>query len=284
MSTQVYNMEDSLLDLIFLSEKRKCILIFLLEGPKNINTIKKVLKASATSVQPQIKMLREKHLVVQENDLYKLSELGKIIAEKMKPLLDTLSVLEENVDYWAGRDMSKIPPFLLRRLYELGHFITVEPQIEHMFEMIPDYVKNTEKAERLEAFVSYFHPLFPSFYLGLAEKGKSVSLILPELILKRWVEDDYREQTRQFLKMENTRLLVCKDCEKIPTVVVADNFMGIALFPIDTVFDRKYVISFEPSALAWGKELYDYYEQSSEQIQDIDSYISIPQKEKIKES
>lgn len=269
-------MEDSLLDLIFLSEKRKNILLLLLEGPKDMNTIRKALKASATSVQPQIKMLKEKHLVVQDKDAYRLSEIGKIIAEKMKPLLDTLFVLEKNADYWAERDVSKVPPFLLRRIGELGHCITVEPQIEHMFEMIPNYVENAEKSKRFETLISYFHPLFPSFYLRLAQKGTSVSIILPELILKRWAEDDYREQTRQFLKMENTKLMVCKECEKTPTIVAADNFMGIALFPKEGIFDRRFVICFEPGALSWGKELYDYYEQESEQIEDIDNYIGTP--------
>lgn len=269
---QVHNMEDSLIDLIFLSEKRKKVLLLLLEGPKDINTIKKILKASATSVQPQVKMLREKHLIVQDKELYRLSEIGKIIVEKMKPLLDTLSVLEENADYWVDRDISKIPPFLLSRVGELGHCIIIEPRIEHMFEMIPEYVKNAEEAKKFEAVISYFHPLFPSFFLGLAEKGTSVSLILPESILKRWVDNDYREQTRQFLQIGNTKLLVCKDCEMTPNIVAADNFMGIALFPKEGAFGRKYVISFESGALAWGKELYDYYEQSAEQIQNIDSY------------
>jgi predicted transcriptional regulator len=267
-------MEDSLLDLIFLSEKRKNILLLLLEGPEDINTIKKNLKASATSVQPQIKMLKEKRLVVQDKDIYRLSEIGKIIAEKMKPLLDTLSVLEQNSEYWADRDISKIPPFLLQRMGELGQCNIVEPRMEHMFELIPEYVENTKKSRRFEALISYFHPLFPSFYLEIAQNGTSVSLILPEPILKRWIEDDYREQTMQFLKMENTRLMVCKDCEKTPTIVAADNFMGIALFPKGGTFDRKYVICFEPGALAWGKDLYDYYEQNSEQIEDIDSYLN----------
>lgn len=269
-------MEDSLLDLIFLSEKRKNILLLLLEEPKDINTIKKTLKASATSVQPQIKMLKEKHLVIQDKDVYRLSEIGKIIAEKMKPLLDTLSVLEENADYWVDRDISKIPPFLLRRIGELGHCTIVEPQIEHMFELIPEYVEKAEKSKRLETLISYFHPLFPSFYLGLAQKGVSVSLIFPESILKRWGEDDYKKQTMQFLKMENTRLMVCKDCEKTPTIVSANNFMGIALFPKEGTFDRRFVMCFEPGALSWGKEFYDYYEQKSEPIEDIDSYISKP--------
>jgi hypothetical protein len=48
--------------------------------------------------------------------------------------------------------------------------------------------------------------------------------------------------------------------------------MAIALFPKDAVFDRKYVISLEPRALAWGKELYDSYERLSELIYDTDNY------------
>lgn len=68
---------------IFRSEKRKNVLFLLLEGPKDINTIKKTLNANATSVQPQVKMLREKHLVVQDKDLYRLSKIGKIIVEKV---------------------------------------------------------------------------------------------------------------------------------------------------------------------------------------------------------
>lgn len=268
-------MENTLLDLILLSEKRKNVLLLLLEGPKDIETLKKALNASATAVQPQVKKLKEQHLVVQEKNLYKLSEIGKIVTEKMKPLVDTLFVLEENADYWADREMSEIPPFLLRRISELGHCTTIEPQIDHMFEMIPEYVKNVGMAKRLKAAIPYFHPLFPSFYLGIAEKGIPISLIIPESVLKRWVED-YRKQTEQFIKMENAKLFVCTDCEKIPAIVVADNFMTMALFPKNTVFDRKYVISFEPGALAWGKELYDYYEQRSEQIHNIDNYTHAP--------
>jgi predicted transcriptional regulator len=264
-------MENFLLDLILLSEKRTSVLLLLLEGPMDIETIKKTLNASATSIQPQVKKLKEQHLIVQEKNLYMLSEIGKIVANKMKPLLDTFSVLEKNTDYWVDRDMREIPPFLLRRINELGHCTLIEPQIDHIFELIPDYVKNAEKAKRLEAAVPYFHPLFPSFFLKIAENGTSVSLIFPELILKRWVED-YREQTEKFMKMENTKIFVCTDCERIPTITSADNFMAMALFPKNVVFDRKYVMSFEPEALAWGKELYDYYERLSERICEINNW------------
>jgi predicted transcriptional regulator len=266
-------MENSLLDLILLSEKRTKVLLLLLEGPKDIETIKKTLKASATSVQPQVKKLKEQRLILQEKNLYMLSEIGKIIADKMKPLLDTIYVLEENADYWAERDMSQIPSFLMHRINELGHCTLIEPPTDYIFELIPEYVKNAEKAKRLEAVIPYFHPLFPSFFLKLVENGASVSLIFSESVLKRWIVD-YREQTEKFTKMENTKIFVCTDCEKIPAVTAADNFMAIALFPKNAIFDRKYMICFEQGALVWGKELYDYYEQSSERIYDIDSILT----------
>jgi predicted transcriptional regulator len=261
-------MENSLLDLILLSEKRTNVLLLLLEGPKDIETIKKRLNASATSVQPQVKKLKEQNLIVQEKNLYKLSEIGKIVADKMKPLLDTICVLEENADYWADRDLKEIPLFLLRRINEFGHCTTIEPQIDHIFELIPRYIENAENAKRLEAAIPYFHPLFPPFYLKIAENGASVSLVLPETILKRWVED-FREQTEKFIKLENAKLFVCTDCERIPAITAADNFMAIALFPKNAMFDRKYVICFEPGATAWGKELFDYYEKRAERIYDI---------------
>jgi predicted transcriptional regulator len=272
---KVNGMESTLLDLILLSEKRKNVLLLLLEGPKDIETMKKALNASATAVQPQVKKLKEHHLIVQDKNLYELSEMGRIVVEKMKPLVDTLAVFEGNADYWADREVNKIPSFLLRRINELGHCTIIEPQIDHMFEMIPEYVKNVRMSKNLKAVLPYFHPLFPSFHLEIAEKGVPTSLVLPESVLKRWIED-YREQTEKYLKIKNAKLFVCIDCERIPAIISADNFMAMALFPKSTVFDRKYVICFEPGALAWGKELYDYYEQHSKQINNIDSYIHEP--------
>lgn len=264
-------MENFLLDLILLSEKRMNVLLLLLEGPMDMETIKKTLNANETSIQPQVKKLKEERLIVQEKNLYELSGIGKVVAKKMKPLLDTFSVLEENADYWADRDMREIPDFLLHRINELGHCTTIEPYQDYMFEMIPEYMENAENAKKLEAAIPYFHPLFPSFYHKIAENGTSVSLVLPEPIFKRWVED-YREQTERFIKMRNTRLFVCVDRERIPAITSADNFTALALFPKSVVFDRKYIVGFEPGALTWGKELYDHYEQLSERIHSINDW------------
>jgi predicted transcriptional regulator len=273
-------MVNPLVDLLFLSEKRKNILLLLMEGPKNIETIRETLKANATSVQPQIKKLKEQHLVTQKEDLYVLTDIGRIVVEKMKPLLDTLDLLEGNADYWANRDMTAIPPELLRRINELGQCTTTEPDIDRRFELIPLLVENMKKAKRVRALLSYFHPLFPSHYLDLARKGISVSLLIPEPILRRWVED-YRVETEELLSLENAELFTFKKNDKVPSLMVADNFMAMALFPKSAVFDRKYVMSFELAARVWGEEYIDHFQKLATQIGKLENSEETPGQEAV---
>ena len=61
-------MEASLLDLVFLSEKREKFLLLLREGSKSIKEIENYLNYSSTSVQPQIKILKERYLLYREDN------------------------------------------------------------------------------------------------------------------------------------------------------------------------------------------------------------------------
>ncbi len=58
-------MESSLLDVLFLSEKRKNLLLLLLDGPKNIEEIKNTLDVRSSPIMTQIKILMKQDLVVE---------------------------------------------------------------------------------------------------------------------------------------------------------------------------------------------------------------------------
>ena len=78
-----------LIELIFLSDKRKQLLLFLKSGPKNMDEITEALQAASTSILPQIKKLKDMSLVVQVDKIYTLSPIGKVLVEKMQPLIST---------------------------------------------------------------------------------------------------------------------------------------------------------------------------------------------------
>ncbi len=103
-------MKIELLGTLFLSDKRKDLLLLLMEEPRNIDEIKDILNVTSSAIMTQIKILISQGLITHEDDLYKLSDIGKVVVKKMIPLLNTLGVFSENKDYWENHNISAIPP------------------------------------------------------------------------------------------------------------------------------------------------------------------------------
>lgn len=96
-------MSSSLCDTIWLSEKRKNLLLLLMEGPRDIEQIKTSLNVNSKAMMPpQIKILNKQGLILQNGNTYELSDIGTLVVGNMLPLLNTLEVIEENKEYWAS--------------------------------------------------------------------------------------------------------------------------------------------------------------------------------------
>ena len=120
LSVYVYskNMNSPLLELIFLSEKRKDLILFLNTGPKTIEQIKKHLNASAVAVLPQLKKLRDDSLVFKTEYFYILSPLGIAVAGRMQEVVNLLTVFGNCYEYWANHAIDCIPTSLRSRIGE----------------------------------------------------------------------------------------------------------------------------------------------------------------------
>lgn len=101
---------------------------------KTIEEIIDTLNVNPTGMLPQIKKLKDEHLVLQEDREYRLTPLADILVEKMEPLLDTLQVIEENAGYWQERDLTALPREFLERLNELKSYFIVRPDPDNIFE------------------------------------------------------------------------------------------------------------------------------------------------------
>lgn len=241
--------------------------MLLKEGPKNTQEILDRLQVPRTALLPQIKKLKEQNLVIHEEGVYRLSLIGEIIIEKMKPLLDTLDVFEKNEEFWADRKLTPIPPYLIKRISELENYNIIEPDLSHTFDLNPEFVKNVSNSNHILMFFSYFHPQFPSFFLDLARKGIEISLVLSESVYLR-IAEDFKKEGEEFLKIENTGLFILdRKGVEIPAVVASsDKIMLLGLFNENGRFDRQYIISFEAGAIEWGKELFEYFRDMSREV------------------
>jgi predicted transcriptional regulator len=248
-------MKQSLINLIFFSDRRKDLLLLLREEPRDIDTIKELLNVDAGTIQPHIKKMKDAHLLVEENKVYSLSEIGKVIVENLVPFLSTIEVFEVNDDYWKTRDLTPVPDFLLDRIDELGHCELLEPDVEHMLETPKAFMENILNSKEILTFVSYFHPEAPSLYADLAENGTKITLCMAENVILR-LFFSFPEEAERLSRSENSKIFVCQKPAPIPAIVVTDRFLSLKLFENGGKLRDQILISTETKALDWGRDLF----------------------------
>lgn len=251
-------------DLIFFSEKRTEILILLAKGPKSADEIKKELHGDTYSIMPQLKKLKEWDVVVQKGNTYELSDIGRIVSEKVLPLTELLQVFEGNNNYWSKHDRRPIPENLMKKIHMLGKCKLEEPDLDHLFEFPKDLKEILVRSGRLRSFYSFFCPDCPSIQATCAKNGARVDLILDEKVYIR-LKNDFKDTYRLLLE-NNVSLYIYRGKIKPSSFIISNEFMMLKLFGKEGEFDHRNIMSFNNGAIEWGNELADYYIGLSEKV------------------
>ncbi len=257
--------KTDLLDLISYSDKRKDLLILLQEGPKTLDEIKTRLNVTATGMLPQIRKLEKRNLVQQVNKEYVLTDLGEIIVHYFNPLVKTLRVIEENEEFWSTHDLKAIPPHLLKRISEIKDCRLTKIELNSIYELRSEFVENLQNARKVSGIFPVYHPMHPSFFLKIAERGTGISLIYSRAVAER-IKNENEALLRRYLELKNARFFI-SDIDLELASVTSDRFFCISLFLKDGDYDhQREIISFEPSAAKWGEELFKHYLKDTKQI------------------
>jgi len=238
--------------------------LLLREGPKNIDEIKDALDFSASALMPQIKKLLKWDLLTYDpnEDLYKLSDMGALIVEKIEEFLNIINIYAENHEYWETRDLSEIPYHMRKRIGNLVHCELLEANRDCLFEFHPTFVDNVLNSKYVMMASSTFQPHTVSIFSKLLRNNSKVTCVFTEQIFNKYLED-YPDKFNNFLSHENMNVSMRSGHIGPLTLVVTDRFMGLWLFDKNGRFDGTTLISYEPSALKWGRELFTYYSSIS---------------------
>jgi len=258
-------MTTELIGALFLSEKRKNLMVCLFRGPMTIDEIKTNLNVTTSAIMTQIKILMDQGLVVYSDNLYSLTAIGKVISEKMSPLLETLEMYSENQRYWQEHRLSTVPSNMLSRLGELKHCTLIEPELSRLYEMPRKFEENLFKSRRIYEISSFLSPIYHSAYTELARQGIEIAIILPPSAFERF-EEDYADLLKEYMSYKNVGIFVCKEKIEIVSSVVTDHFFSISLFSNSGIYHNHSMMSFEDSSIRWGKDLFLYYLGKSEKM------------------
>lgn len=277
----------SLLDTIFLSEKRKNLLLLLKEeGPKSSEDIKEVLDFPWKSITPQIKRLTDWGLVLEDHGIYSLSDMGAVIASNAEFFLNTLSVYEENLDFWSDHDISPIPPDILRKIGELGHVRIMEPDFSNVFRIPEEIMTNLISSKRIMSFISIFHPFSLLLLFEYLQKDIEATTIVTRKILETIQTEyhsdipllkisnpiinkaliEYKNEIKNVLSSKASNFLVYEDDLKPISMIVTDKIFFLSLLDKKGRLTTQFLIAFEPEALKWGEELFMYYKERSKPV------------------
>lgn len=262
-------MKKPLADVIFASEKRKSTLLLLKDGPVEMETILKSLNTTRQALLPQIKILENGHLIEHKGrDAYELTTIGKMLMDRMKPLLDTLEVLDEDVNFWGEHDLDFIPPHLLKRLRELTpcNVITKLTPTE-IYEPSEHIVEKAMNSKVQTSVTTFLFPNFTSILADFNERGVKMCLIVSkELLLKM---EHGMDDVRNLLKNELHEIFVYPEEMNFMSFGANDFCFMMRMLTKKGNYEQKYITACHSSAIQWGKELFEHYLERSTKIHDL---------------
>lgn len=260
-------MKKALLDVLFSSGKRKDTLLLLQDGPQEMDFLLRSLATTRQSLLPQIKILEEHFLVDHYDDTYELTTIGKLIVDEMRPLVDTLDVLDADIDYWGTHDFDFIPPYLLERISELKDSTVINPSLMELYNLHKTYHKD-KTPEYVYSVGNIFYPDYRSRFTEMIDNNITINYIASEDLFDK-VRTESHEHLKFFIESGYFKLYVYRQKMNFLFFTFDDYHIVITPLKKDGSVDNKYIMCSTEDALKWGKDLFDHYLKDSTPITDL---------------
>lgn len=251
-------MRPSLITTLLSSEKRTDLLLLLNEKPRTIEEINQELDTNSVLILPQLKRLKESELVVQENRIYDLSLLGRIVVRKIEPLVKVFRLLEDNYDYWAGAKPGGIPADFFKRMEE---FIVYRPGSYHgdnTSSVYPEMKEAFLNSKKIFLILSALNSRYPTLIKEHAKKGLEVSILLTPPIFERFTSE-FKKELDTLITLENSEMYVLDNSVVPPNVVITDTMMLACFSSENSKNENNNVVGFGDKPVQWGLDLFGYF-------------------------
>ena len=256
---------NGLLGLIAFSKARKDILILLLEGSKSLAEIKENLHVSSPNILPRLKELLNKNLICKKNDRYSLTPIGISVINNFCMLTNTFQVIEKNEQFFRDHQINSLPQCFVDRIGMLGRCNVIGHRLENIGITHDILLENILKSKRLLWVTPILHEEYPLSILRLARQDIPVSLIFTKKIFHTFINDHYVDLSN-ILKQQNISLHVMGEDVNF-FLIETDRQLLLSFAYTNGDFDYTNMLtSTDKTALAWGRELFKYYEKNSKNI------------------
>jgi predicted transcriptional regulator len=257
-------MTKALLDVIFASGKRKNVLQLLQNDPQEMEYLLTSLDTTRQALLPQIRILEDHYLIDQHKDTYQLTIIGKLLVDKMTPFLETIEVLDVNIDYWGTHNIDFIPPHLLKTIKEMKNCEIINPPLTELYSLHKTYHKD-KITDHVYSVGNIFYPDYQSRFTEMIDNKITINYIISDNLFDKIRTEDY-EYFKLVIESGYFKLYVYNKKMNFLFFTFDDYHIVINPLKKDGDFDSKYIFCSREAALKWGKDLFDYYLKDSTPI------------------
>lgn len=261
-------MNKQLVDVIFASEKRKNVLLSMKDGAKEMENLLDLLGTTRHALLPQMKILEEHYMISHYGDTYELTTIGKLVVTDMIPLLNKISVIESDIDYWGSRNLDFIPSNLLGKIDQLQNCEIITPSLTELFSMHKSINIDYKKSPYIHVVTTTLYPNFDLIIAEILENNVDFFYIVSQELHEK-LKTEYKKQFENFINNKFFHMYVyTKEMNFLYFTFDSIHFLISALND-NNEFDHKFMLCKGQSAVDWIKELFDYYLKDSTVITEL---------------
>jgi predicted transcriptional regulator len=259
-------MDKNLLNILFTSSLVKDILLLLRNGKRDIWDILATFDVNRQALFPQIRMMEEWNLISVSEGSCQLTVMGRMISEKMIPLINTLELLSAMGKY----NMDFIPSHLLTKMSDIGPCTVFNPSPLEICEANKEFQTSSVESKSVMGMTTFLFPNFRDIFSEYMERDISVSVIITGELFNK-LKKERSGDLKWLLGYSNMEMY--RYDNNIDLISFTLNDYGIMLRLLSNSdqikYDYKHILLQSPGALSWGRELFDYYRNKSVLITDI---------------
>lgn len=226
------------------------------------------LDTTRQSLLPQMKILEQHHLISHFDDSYGLTKIGKLMAERILHLVETVETLDIDIDYWGTHDLGFIPSHMLKRIGEIKSSKIMVPHFTEIHDLIKDFFETSIKSKSLNVATIFYHPQFIEMFEELIKLQMNVRVIASEDMLNK-SKENMGEAFKKMIESEFFHLWVCHKEMRFMSFAYNDIYVRLSPLTSTGEYDFKYVVSFDSEAVNWAKDLFEYYLKDSTLITEL---------------
>jgi predicted transcriptional regulator len=257
---------SGLLHLALCSDLRRGLLLSLNEGGRSLSSLREDLLVSSTTAIHALRMLEKAHITDQDDERnYVLSNIGKIMSQKLIDLDKTMHTLAKFEAFWLEHDISGIPDSLLKEIGCLHDTVLLTSEATDIYNVYETFTELIKTTREIRGISTIFHTELTPLFTDIVGHERTVELIVTRDVLNKILATADKERFKESLEGD-LKLYVAKHDPKV-AFTAGDYFISLGLFRLDGTYDYFHdLIGYSNEALRWGRALFNYHVHLSERF------------------